>query len=236
MTILDTVKDIAITLLNTKPHKDKDLPFFVHHPFITNNPVFIKENGEIKQFDIFKDKNAMSNYLKSFADKIKNQKEFMDILLIVNKPYRLLFYNICSSLLDKKDFANGLRFAWVSSENPNKDINTKVEDLIKLFKMADKNILMNESDFKVYNDLPDEVEIYRGSHHEKDFNAISWTTNYGTAEWFAKRFYKDGYVFKAKISKKNIFAFFNDRNEFEVIIDYKKIKDLSYEKVFYKEI
>jgi hypothetical protein len=47
---------------------------------------------------------------------------------------------------------------------------------------------------------------------------LSWTLDKNQAKWFANRFEKDGVVLEKRISKKNIVAYFNGRNEEEVIV------------------
>lgn len=56
--------------------------------------------------------------------------------------------------------------------------------------------------------------------------ALSWTLSRETAEWFAHRFDEDGTVYEAKIDKKHICALFTGRNESEVIVDPKQLKDI----------
>ena len=49
-----------------------------------------------------------------------------------------------------------------------------------------------------------------------------------TAEWFAHRFGEEGTVYEAQISKEHILAFFNGRNESEVVVDPKYLEPVSY--------
>ena len=48
-----------------------------------------------------------------------------------------------------------------------------------------------------------------------------------TAEWFANRFKGKGKVYRAKIRKEDILAVFLGRNESEVIVDPKNLKEIS---------
>ena len=57
----------------------------------------------------------------------------------------------------------------------------------------------------------------------KNIKALSWTLDRDTAEWFAHRFGENGTVYEAQIQKKYIYAFFNSRNEPEVIVDPKHL-------------
>ena len=57
--------------------------------------------------------------------------------------------------------------------------------------------------------------------------ALSWTLDKEKAEWFAHRFGEDGTVYQARIGKEHILAFFNARNESEVIIDPDRLTDIT---------
>ncbi len=103
--------------------------------------------------------------------------------------------------------------------------------LIKFMKMATKSPLL-ESDI---DDLSDEdmVTVYRGVG-TNSHKGLSWTTDKGVAEWFAKRFSSNGdkrYVFTGRVHKKDIIALFNGRNEKEVVCDYRKVKDIQCEEI-----
>ena len=51
--------------------------------------------------------------------------------------------------------------------------------------------------------------------------------DYDKAEWFANRFgEEDGTVYEAEIEKAHILAYFNRRNESEVIVDPKHLIDI----------
>ena len=130
--------------------------------------------------------------------------------------------------MDKKDFAEMLNFSWLNDENANNNINVSNKELLSYFKKANKEYLMNEDDFKVFESLPNIVTIYRGVTDKNKDNkrALSWTLSQDKAEWFAHRFDEVGEVWKTKISKDSIFAYFDEMDEKEVIIDYNVISDI----------
>ncbi len=77
---------------------------------------------------------------------------------------------------------------------------------------------------------PDEVvTVYRWatSYHAKNVNSLSWTLNRDTAEWFAHRFDEHGTVCGAQIPKEHIYAVFLGRNAAEVIVDPKRLQDIT---------
>ena len=78
-------------------------------------------------------------------------------------------------------------------------------------------------------DLEDEVVIYRGgTDRSTDIEeALSWTTSLDVAKFFSTRFDGEQFLFKAKVKKENILAYINSRNEYEVIVSFEDIYDVS---------
>ena len=72
------------------------------------------------------------------------------------------------------------------------------------------------------------MTVCRGvtSYNAKNIKALSWTLDRDTAEWFAHRFGEEGTVYEAQISKEHILAFFNGRNESEVVVDPKYLEQI----------
>ena len=133
--------------------------------------------------------------------------------------------------IPKKCYNECLRDVWISTEFPNADKNVSVDNSLTLFKNTDKKLLMDKSELLKLKTLSDEVTIYRGTHKRNNYKALSWTDDYNSALWFAKRFDDNGYILQATIKKEDIVAIFNSRNENELIIDFNKIYDLKVEKV-----
>ena len=78
-------------------------------------------------------------------------------------------------------------------------------------------------------DLEDEVVIYRGgTDRSTDIEeALSWTTSLDVAKFFSTRFDGEQFLFKAKVKKENILAYINSRKEYEVIVSFEDIYDVS---------
>lgn len=92
---------------------------------------------------------------------------------------------------------------------------------MSLFKSANPDMLMTEEKLEVFNSLDDEITIYRGvtSYNADNEKALSWTLDYDKAERFAKRFGEAGIVYEAQIEEAHILAYFNRKNESEIIVD-----------------
>lgn len=87
----------------------------------------------------------------------------------------------------------------------------------KLFR-ADRDCqcyLMTARDWCLYMNMPANLTVYRAIHKDGD-EGLSWTTSKEFAENYAKT--RDREVISKKIKKIDIFAYFNSRNEEEVIL------------------
>ena len=118
--------------------------------------------------------------------------------------------------------------AWVRSESPNADPNLSKAKLVSLFKAADPEILMDAEERARLQSLDDPVTIYRGvtSYNARNVKALSWTLDENVARWFASRFGEQGRVYQAQIAKDDILAIFTGRNESEVIVDPKQLREI----------
>lgn len=229
---LEEIKISAKMLLHLKPVANKEFPFIVYHPFISQNPApYRNENNVLDFVDIFNDNVKYIELIKQIEIQIDKSNSFESILLMLGQPYQLLFLNLNKNYLSDETFNNCLKDVWILTEFPNADKNVSVEQALELFKKADKKILMTASEQLKLKSLSDEVKIYRGIHNRGNERALSWTDDYDKAVWFAKRFDNTGYVLEATIKKDDIIAFFDGRNESELIVDFNKIYDLKKEKV-----
>lgn len=229
---INIIKENSKILLHLKPIANKEMPFIIHHPFISQNPApFREHNGSLKFVDIFKDKKEFNELIEQLESNIDMADSFEDILMMVNKPYKLLFFKVNNNYISKESYNNCLKEIWCQTEFPNADVNVSTDESLSMFKNCDKKLIMTKAEMLKLKSLPDEVTIYRGTHKKNNFKALSWTDDYQSALWFAKRFDDNGYVLQANIKKEDIVAFFNNRNEKEMIIDFNKIYNLKNEKI-----
>jgi len=101
-------------------------------------------------------------------------------------------------------------------------------------KEPDRHTLMDESEQKYLETLPDKITIYRGMTKEElmsgDFG-ICWTLSKERAEWFAKEYprnfdtnHLEKAVHELVINKSDVVAFLNRRKEQEIIYLHKPTK------------
>lgn len=217
MADLDSIKRIAKTLIDAVPIEGG---LVVSHPFTQSNFVYV--NNSILDLTKREDYLVWRDKLYEMIDSCKN---FFSLYIFVTKPYKLVFLKYTKEYMDKDLFSEVLKEAYISTEFPNKDVNVSVSELKKWFKEADKTKLMTKDELSVYEKLPDTVTIYRGVTDLKGARGLSWTLNKDTAQWFSTRFHpQQSYVLYAKIPKQKIFAYFGDRNEYEVVVDTTRLK------------
>ena len=108
----------------------------------------------------------------------------------------------------------------MSVENGNNDENVGLPEIKKWFREAAPDSLMGKEDFEYYQNLPDGIPLYRGVAVGRNPKGISWTDDLAVAKWFANRYGKGGYVQVIEKSRKShVLAYFNSRNEHEVVYD-----------------
>ena len=225
-TNLDEVKDVAKMFLYLPIKIDEKFSplLCVHHPFLSSSIVTIPSKG-LNMVDVLQDSEALTEY-QTFMENQIDDGNLYKVYSLIRKPYRLTFIKYCEQYLSDKNLAELLADAWVSSENPNQDVNCSISYLVKLFKKCNKEYLMQSEDYAVYNSLPDEFSIYRGVAVGRNPKGLSWTQNLEKAKWFANRFNtetKKGYVQVGIAKKEHVLAYFNTRGEDEIVYNSKKL-------------
>lgn len=228
-TNLDGVKSVAKAMVMLDIHLTDYSPVVVQHPFTSSGVVAAPTENGITLVDITESEDNLNSWREFMKKQIDNAKNPYHIYMMLNKPYALVFLNLAEAHLSQKDFSEILSDAWIQSEYPNMDLNFTKNNLVAMFKNADKSILMDGEEKAQFDSFEDTVTIYRGvtSYNAKNIRALSWTTDYQTAEWFAHRFNEEGTVYQAQISKEHILAFFSGRNESEVIVDPKRLMNIT---------
>lgn len=98
--------------------------------------------------------------------------------------------------------------------------------LNKFFKAnrSGREFMMNEDDRTFFNSLPDELTIYRGcslTEIQSGKYRFSWTLNKNVANFFANEYFRnegiETDIIEIVVKKEMLLAYFNDREEEEVI-------------------
>ena len=221
-TDLNSVKEVARCLLYTDVHRVEKYPFLVKHPFTDSTFATIVRNPEENAaINILESESNLNRWREYVAERIDSAESADEIYSRITKPYRLTFMKYAGQYLSEKDFAEMLCSAWITSENSNSDVNVSQSELLRMFRSADKSLLMTAEERKRLDELDDPVTVYRGvtPYNAKSVKAMSWTLDYEKALWFAKRFDSDGTVYTAEIEKSHILALFDGRDESEIVVE-----------------
>lgn len=222
MTQLDKAKELGCTFAYLPLEETKFSPVVVMHPFFEN--AFLADKDGI--FNALVEEERYNKYVEDFCKRLNKCKNIEEILMFVRKSYRLTYLKFLRSenIVTTKECGNLLAKVWDTIEVINHDINVPQSQVLKWIKNADKNVLMNEKELEIYQNIEDEITVYRGCENEKELKGISWTIDENVAKWFAKRFNKNGECFKAKINKKYVIGYLEC--EKEIILDFHYITDV----------
>lgn len=221
---LDLIIQVALELLDLPIKKsDIDMLGFVHHPCFTNT--FIPYKNEL--IDICNDTSKFNEYKKELKEHIKNEDSIYEVLFHITQPYQIFFFSLIENYLDEQTYTTLLKECYTETEFPNHDVNVPVEKIKKMFEKANKEFLMSTDELKIFNRLENEFTIYRGFYSNNYYNALSWTLDKETAHFFATRFSDKGSIYQANIKKEDIYAYFDCRNEKELIVNYDKLYNIA---------
>lgn len=223
------IKDTAKTFLYLDVEETPVSPIVVQHPIFETGITMIKHNGKNVMVNIMENEQDLQHAREFQKKRIDKAATVFDVYSVIRKSYKLTFLKYIQDYLSQDDMSMLLADAWVSSENPNQDANVSISMAVKLFKRCNKKVLMTEEDYNVYQSLPGDFEIYRGVAVGRNPKGLSWTMNKDKAEWFANRFNRNGkfgYVQQAMADRECVLAYFNTRNEDEIVISTKSLHDI----------
>ena len=228
-TDLEQVKAKARMLLYTDVHLTEFSPLVVQHPFTKSGYVGIRQDHKVQILNIAVNEDDLRIWRMYVYDLIDRCESAHDVYMLFTEPYALTFLYHARIHLSKHDLSEILASAWTASENPNQDPNVSKRALLSMFRSADPGVLMTANDMEIWKALPADVTVYRGvtSDHAGNIRALSWTLQQSTAEWFAHRFGENGTVYEAHISKEHTYAYFNNRDEAEIIVDPKHLTGIT---------
>lgn len=229
ITDLQKVKSLSKMLLRLPLGEIEGIPpeLAVCHPFLSCGVAAVTDrDGNTRVSLLTKDDVSYRLWLENMDRQIDEAKSVMQIYCFVNKPYLLFFLSQIRNYLSLKDFSEFLGDAWVRSENGNNDPNVELHKIVRWFRSADKNALMDDKERKVFAELPATITVYRGVGKNRNPKGISWTQDFQLARWFANRFGSGGYIEKTTITKNDVLAYFMSRGESEVVVDLKALNHI----------
>ena len=164
--------------------------------------------------------------MKHFQEAILTQELRPWVFLFepIQRPYKLVFLEIYSSQMSTEVYWEMFGDTWCEIEN-----HYQHQEVIKYLiyetehDFNERQLMFNEDELQVWNNLPDEpLTVYRGYVHRGARRGWSWTFSPAKALFFAKRLARENQiskVVKGQVARRDIIAFFDRRNEREVVID-----------------
>lgn len=187
------------------PYLEESTFKMLRHPLVYQVPFF--SGGQA---------NYQYEAKKQLVSEALEKEKYQTYIWLHERPYRLEAFMEIQEFLDDKQYWKLLGEVWTDTENGW----SYLDQWRELFSSdrAHREYLMDWDEQLAYQSLADTVTVYRGCQPNLNEDGISWTLKRDKAEWFAKRFSKDGIVIEKQISKRDIIAVFTGRNEFEAVI------------------
>ena len=136
-----------------------------------------------------------------------------------------------NKLLDKNEFSKIFIAIYANAKKDCTLFSNQIssDKLLEIFKYCNKTCVVNNTDEQYFKNLPNEINIYRGTAGRTEDVAksgISWTLDYDIAKEFAeynKDYYKtkSHHITEGTILKENIIVYVHHsaRNEHEIIVN-----------------
>ena len=230
-TDLEAVKGVARNFVYLDVRISEKVGFICHHPYIGQIATVVNENGKLVLKDVRNEKD-LEDIRQNIIKTIDAVTSYLQFIHIIRPPYLPAFFKFTRRFLNAYDYSSFLGSMWTIVEFPNVDDNITAPEFIKIFRRADRTLLMDEDEQKQYSDLPEEITVYRGIRGRGSLKALSWTTDIAQAEWFAKRWDKNGKVYSATVDKEDVLAVFTSRGESELVVDFTELRDIKLERKY----
>lgn len=222
---LAIAKEVACNMLNVDYKvEDKFGGLFIYHPFF--NAMCLMDRDGL--FFINEEPQRFEKLKKDMARQIMRADSIFGIMAFMMKPYYINYLVLINQYgISDKVCGDILGDVWCSLENNDLQDKSTKRLMRRWFRASDRSKYLSESDLEVYNNLPNEIEIYRGSQLNEPVDGFCWSLSRDVADWFAHRYDNSNpVVHKANIKKSDVFAYTNAVDEQEVIVDYKKLYNI----------
>jgi len=166
-----------------------------------------------------KQANALFKQKTKHIQKALKSNDWERVMGLHERPYRLWAFSQFSKFMEPEKYWTILKSIWIDTEFPMVE-----KDLwLSMFtaQVKQKRKLMNGSERRTLQSLPDIVSIYRGYNGSRQGTlGLSWTLSKDKAVWFANRFGEDDpFIAIATCKREVIIAYFHARGEQEIVID-----------------
>lgn len=165
--------------------------------------------------------NASFAKKRASADEALRQKNWGRYIYLHERPYRIdAFEDVMDEMTDQ-EYWSRLSDIWVDSENIGAQPD-RWRDLL-LSDRGSRQSFMTDDELAEFAALQPRFTVYRGySENDQEEFGMSWSTDAGVAEWFARRFAREDdkiFMEEMEVSKDDVFAYLTRRGEEEIILD-----------------
>lgn len=227
-TDIESVRKLAIAFLYMDVEQT-EVPFVVNHPYTDSPHLTLKDGEKFKICDISENDDDLNLWRQEVRNVLEKMTEARQFIGLITKSYRIAFLKHAKPYLSDKDLGQMLCTAWTTVGSPNHDPNISKAAFVKLFRQAGVNNICDPDECGFLDTISSQegLVIYRGTATDKkdDIHGLSWTIEPKIARWFANRYRQSGKIYKAKIFRKNILAYFAT-SESEVVVDPQGLQDI----------
>lgn len=225
----DNWQEIQIELWTTKEELLPELVAatygsMIYHPLLVNDAMPIAYN------------NFVLLARKRQLEEAKRDGDWFKYVFTHELSYRVDALKEVASKMDDKLYWGALAKVYTESENLRQS-----QGAIRRLLTADRpnrEAMMTDEEKAFLGGLPEAVTIFRGYGFHNS-HGWSWTISREKAEWFANRFAEEfggiPRVATGKVQKTDIIAYFDVRDEKEVVCDPKSVADITTERLDGKE-
>lgn len=204
----------------------------VLQPWVTRHPRFgaFLNSPWVQQLPFYSWKiaNEAYDHKSAYIEELVGKGEFGHALVIYERPYRIPTFVdwIEAGSISDDEGADIWKWLWRDCEHP------KQFGYAKLVKMFMRYGFLTDSDEDAKHPIERPTEpltIYRGVHRASDMRGLSWTLDLSRARWFAGRLLtgrSKALTYKAVIDPKGVLARFDGRNESEVVVNPRYLREV----------
>jgi len=160
------------------------------------------------------------------------RRRFRQVVMAQARPYRLQMLANYEHNMTARVFWKTFADVWMDSENLWQD--TRLIRRMLSSPRPHRDHAMTAEERRALKKMPDTLTIYRGFSGEGTPRGWSWTVNREKGEWFARRppgplqdSPSDPTLVEATVKKADVIAYFTGRNEWEIVVDPRKVKIVS---------
>jgi len=170
--------------------------------------------------------NGMLQHKKKAVVQAVTKKDWNSYIFLHERPYRVKAFQQIVKKLDDKNYWSLLGEIWTDSENIRQHLGWWKKVLWS--PRPQRDFMMEPAERKFLRSLPKTLAVYRGCT-QKHIEGLSWTLDKKLAVGFANRFAglaeKVGiaHLVSGTCKKDDVIAFFNCREEREIVIDPRRV-------------